>query len=134
MPQHIKTINTPHITLGLSLADGLSVLKSIGTVNEEKDPEHHYRVETPDFKAAIYEKEGVISSVWYDDPIGRGSDAEKEQKVKLYLKRYGSLPNWELRMNNGWMIYWFNPRDKAAMVYDIHKDVIRFNQYNEPSA
>src|SRR5438552_8080880 len=134
MPQHIETLRTPHIPLGLSLVEGLSLLQAIGPVEEESGSEHCYSVETSAFSAAIYEKEGVVSSVWYDDPLGRDSDAEKEHKVKLYLRRYGSLPNWELRMNNGWMLYWFNPKDKVAMVYGIHKDVIRFNQFDEPNA
>lgn len=32
-------------------------------------------------------------------------------------------------MENGWMRYWFNPVDGVNMVYGIHMDVIRFNEY-----
>jgi hypothetical protein len=134
MSQQSPILNTPHIPLGLNLAEGLTILKSLGSIVEEQNAERSYTVETAEFRVAIYERAGRVDSVWYDDPLGRSSDAEKEGKVKLYLKRYGSLSNWELRMNNGWMLYWFNPKDKAAMVYGIHKDVIRFNQFDEPSA
>lgn len=48
----------------------------------------------------------------------------------MYLDRYSSLNNWELRLDNGWMQYWFNDVDKMQMVYGLHKDVIRFNQYS----
>jgi hypothetical protein len=67
--------------------------------------------------------------VWYDDPSGRDSQQGKEQKVLLYLERYGARADWELRMDNGWMRYWFNEAAHASMVYGIHMDVIRFNEY-----
>jgi hypothetical protein len=89
-----------------------------------------YKVNTDFFSVAIYPFENRIRSVWYDDPIGRESEAGIDQKAQLYLKRYGAIKNWELRMDNGWMHYWFNPSDKVAMVYGIHYDVIRFNQYD----
>jgi hypothetical protein len=125
---------TPHIPLGLDIAGGLSILTPLGSIKEEQGREHSYTVDAGAFRVAIYEEAGKVGSVWYDDPSGRNSDAGREGKVKLYLERYGSLSNWELRTNNGWMIYWFNPKDRAAMVYGTHKDVMRFNQYHEPSA
>ena len=45
--------------------------------------------------------------------------------------RYGSLSNWVLRMVNNSMRYWVNSYDKAAMVYNLYNDVIRFNQFYE---
>lgn len=83
---------------------------------------------------AVCAKNGHVASVWYDDPIGRGSAAGKERKIELYLTRYGSLSNWELRMVNDSIRYWVNGYDKAAMVYSLHRDVIRFNQYYEEYA
>jgi len=32
-----------------------------------------------------------------------------------------------MRMDNGWMHYWFNDKEGIQMVYGIHNDVIRFN-------
>jgi len=94
---------TPHVPLGLMLDEGISILESTG--NE-------------------------VGSVWYDDSTGRESTWGIEKKIEMYLERYGLLSNWELRMENGWMRYWFNPNDHASMVYGIHNDVIRFNQYD----
>jgi len=37
-------------------------------------------------------------------------------------------------MVNNLMRYWVNACDKAAMVYSLHSDVIRFNQYDEEYA
>jgi hypothetical protein len=137
--QHMATklpfiIDMPHIPLGVALAEGLAILRSIGNVEEEFDRERCYSVRSSRHSAAIYEANGVVSSVWYDDPLGRQSDDGRKQKVSLYLARYGALENWQMRMNNGWMEYWFNPEDRAAMVYGIHKDVIRFNQHDEAAA
>ncbi len=130
-----RSIQSPHIPLRISMLEGLEILKSTGyEITEEAVNEHCLKVETPSFSAAIYVKDNEVSSVWYDDPIGRDSTTGKEQKVELYLSRYGLLSNWELRMDNGWMHYWFNPSDKVAMVYGIHKDVIRFNQYHAEPA
>ena len=134
MSQPSEALDLPSIPLGLKLADGLFILKSIGRVVEESGTEHRYAVVTRGIRISIYAKDCTVTSVWYDDPTGRESEAGKIRKVELHLKRYGSLENWELRMENGWMNYWFNPKDKAAMVYGTHKDVIRFNQYFEPTA
>jgi hypothetical protein len=64
-----------------------------------------------------------------NDPLGRESDITIQEKIEAYLERYDDLKNWELRTDNGWMHYWFNPEDQAAMIYGIHNDVIRFNRY-----
>jgi len=96
---------------------------------ETRSEEHSFRVDGPQYSAAIYADGDRIKSVWYDDPAGRGSARGRARKIELYLSRYGQLSNWEQRMENGWMRYWFNPVDGAAMVYGIHMDVIRFNEY-----
>ncbi|MFH1814228.1 MAG: hypothetical protein ABIF28_08685 [Pseudomonadota bacterium] len=128
-------LQTPHVPLRISLPEGIEILRSTGyTATEETGAEHRFKVETPRFAVAIYAKDNEVGSVWYDDPTGRKTAPEKERKVELYLMRYGSLSNWELRMDNGWMHYWFNPIEKVAMVYGLHKDVIRFNQYHEEHA
>jgi methionyl-tRNA synthetase len=128
-------LSSPYIPLQIALRDGIEILQSTGcNVIEETEPDHLFMVKAPTFGMAIYAKGNKVGSVWYDDPIGRATSIGKEKKIELYLLRYGSLSNWELRMENGWMRYWFNPLDKAAMVYGIHKDVIRFNQYNENAA
>jgi hypothetical protein len=35
-----------------------------------------------------------------------------------------------MRMDNGWMRFWINPKAGVSMVYGIHMDVIRFNKYD----
>lgn len=128
-------LQTPHVPLRVSLHAGIEILQSTGyTVTEETGAEHLFKVESPRFAVAIYAKNNEVGSVWYDDPTGRETAPGKEIKIELYLMRYGSLSNWELRMDNGWMHYWFNPIEKVAMVYGLHKDVIRFNQYHEEHA
>ena len=123
-------LNTPHIPLRTNLRDGIEILQSIGpNVTESIGPEHYFKLETSSFTMAVCAKDNHIASVWYDDPIGRESLPGKERKIELYLMRYGSLSNWELRMVNDLMRYWVNVCDKAAMVYNLHNDVIRFNQY-----
>jgi len=128
-------LDTPHIPLRSSLRDGIEILQSIGpNIIEDIGSEHCFRLETSSFSIAVCAKDGHVASVWYDDPIGRGSAAGKERKIELYLMRYGSLSNWELRMVNDSMRYWVNGYDKAAMVYSLHRDVIRFNLYYEEYA
>lgn len=38
-----------------------------------------------------------------------------------------------MRMDNGWMHYWFNDKEEIQMVYGIHNDVIRFNMFPKGS-
>ena len=121
---------TPHIALGESLANAFEQLRAYAPPVEEEDgSERCFRIDAPSFRLAIYPDAERVGSVWYDDPIGRGHTEHMAEKVKLYLERYGPMNHWELRMDNGWMHYWFNPTDRAAMVYGIHKDVLRFNTY-----
>jgi hypothetical protein len=125
-------LRTPHIPVRLPLPEGLAILQSLGSPVDGSDgSERWIKVDTPLFSVAIYPSGERVRSVWYDDPTGRESARGKEAKVRRYLERYGPLSNWELRLDNGWMNYWFNPTDKAAMVYGIHKDVIRFNEYEQ---
>jgi len=123
---------TPHISLGCSVDEGLAILQTLGyPVHENNDRELQFKVNTPLFALAVYPKNGIVGSVWYDDPTGRQSEAGRAEKVDAYLNRYGSAKNWELRLENAWMRYWFNAIDGAQMVYGIDRDVIRFNQYAE---
>ena len=131
----LEKLNTPHIPLRSSLREGIEILQAIGNnVTEEIGAEHCFKVDTSSFSVALYARKDYVASVWYDDPLGRGSAAGKERKIELYLMRYGSLSNWVLRMVNSSMQYWVNSYDKAAMVYSLYNDVIRFNQYYEEYA
>lgn len=124
-------LETPHIALRSGLKQALAVLDSLdGVVEAESEPEAMYRAVTPAFGLAVYPTEDLVTSVWYDDPCGRETSEGRKAKVREYLARYGSLSDWELRMNNGWMDYWFNLRAGAMMVYGVHMDVIRFNTYD----
>ncbi|GDY24365.1 hypothetical protein AHAT_02550 [Agarivorans sp. Toyoura001] len=123
-----RKLYSPHIELGISLERGLSVLREFGEpVETRNDNGHSFRVDSPEFDVAIYEKEGIVIGVWYNDPIGRLWSKGKSKKVDLYLQRYGDLSNWDMRQDNGWMRYHFNDAEGLAMVYGVHNDVIRFN-------
>jgi len=131
----LQQLNTPHIPLRSRLREGIEILQAIAdTVTEEIAPEHCFKVETSSFSVALYARNDSVASVWYDDPLGRASAAGRERKIQLYQMRYGSLSNWVLRMTNNSMQYWVNSCDKAAMVYSLYDDVIRFNQYYEEYA
>ena len=128
-------LNTPHIPLRSSLRDGIEILQSMGAkVTEDIGAEHCFKIKTSSFAVAVCAQDNHVASVLYDDPLGRDSAAGKERKIELYLLRYGSLSNWELRMVNDAMRFWVNCRDKAAMVYNRHRDLIRFNLYSEEYA
>lgn len=66
-----KELSTPVIPLGIPIEEGLKILATIGAPEIEKDKQEiSYRVNTPEFDVAIYEKEGAVKSVWYNDPLG----------------------------------------------------------------
>jgi hypothetical protein len=91
--------------------------------------ERGYRASSTKWELIIYAAADEVDAVWYDDQSGRGSAQSKLSKIHQYLSRYGALQDWELRMDNGWMRYWFNVSAGVMMVYGVHKDVIRFNRY-----
>lgn len=125
-------LRTPHIQVGSSMAEAIEIVSRLGNARRgEPDEEGCYRVETPLFALAVYPDGETVGSVWYDDPIGRESEAGRSEKVQAYLQRYGPHANWERRLDNGWMHYWFDPTDKVQMVYGVDRDVIRFNKYSE---
>ena len=76
---------------------------------------------------AVYESDGKVSSVWYNDPTGRDVIFGKKKKIALYLQRYGIARDWEKRMNNGWITFYFNDVAQVSMAYGNDMDVIRFN-------
>ncbi|WP_043315432.1 hypothetical protein [Microbulbifer sp. HZ11] len=123
-----KKLLSPKIDLGQSINDGIQIISKLESpVEESSDSEISYRVNTDKFDIAIYEKSGVISSVWHNDPIGRLWAKGKARKLKLYLARYGNLGDWELRLSNGIMAHYFNEKLGIVLVYGVHKDVIRVN-------
>ena len=124
-----RKLVTPHIPLGMDIAQALSILRALGEVTEENDKERSFRVTTPDFSCAVYEADGRVKAVWFNDPVGRIWKIGKQRKIRLYLARYGRLEDWEERMDNGWMKYFFNENAQVAMVYGLHMDVIRFNEW-----
>jgi hypothetical protein len=126
-----RKIITPHVDLGVSLHVGVAVLRSTGAVvSEEVDGEERtYRVSLPGYQMAIHERGGFVSSVWYDDPAGRLTPFGKRRKIKLYMDRFTKNGSWQLRINNGWMKFYFNNVDRMQLVYGLHMDVIRINSW-----
>lgn len=126
------SLAAPHIPVGTAVDEAVAILRRFGRpTREDSEREYCYRVETPLFGLAVYPEEAIVQSVWYDDPTERETEQGRINKVHAYLARYGPLSDWELRLDNGWMHYWFNPIAHVQMVYGLHKDVIRFNQYAE---
>lgn len=124
-----RRIVTPHVDLGMRIEDGLKILESTGgSVFEEADGEEKtYRVNLPKYEMAIYDTDGIVTAVWYNDPEGRLTRFGKERKIRLYMARYTKRGQWELRIQNGWMNFYFNDADEVGLVYGIDMDVIRIN-------
>jgi hypothetical protein len=121
-------VRSLHIPLRLSVENGLALLRELELpIVEHRDDEHHFRVDARGYNVAIYPVDGVIRSVWYDDPTGRGSKRNLPRKIRCYLSRYGELKNWRKGFSNGWMDFWYNERDRVGMVYGLDMDVVRFN-------
>jgi hypothetical protein len=128
------SLRTPHVPLGIDLREGLRLLQGLQVAVVEKvEPERCFRADAPSFSVAIYPEADRVRSVWYDDHAGRETDAANYKKILAYLARYGAIENWEMRKGNGWMRYWLNPLDQVAMVYGVHRDVMRFNQHRGSS-
>ena len=126
-----RKIITRHVELGVPLHVGVAALTSTGAVVSEKmdREEDTYRISLPGYQMAIYEQGGVVSSVWYDDPAGRLTPFGRRRKIKLYMDRFTKNGSWQLRINNGWMEYYFNSADHVQLVYGLHMDVIRINSW-----
>ncbi|MDM8350882.1 hypothetical protein P8H27_18565 [Pseudomonas sp. sp1636] len=131
MKSQIMKIRTPHIPAGISLEEGLSILSATGKVEEHDDEEElFYKVSYENFDIGFYQSEGKVTAAWYNDPTGRESDEGINQKVTLYLERYGKIEDWEEGINNGWIQFFNNNKNNIGMAYGVHKDVIRFNFFD----
>jgi hypothetical protein len=122
-------LRTPYVPLGVSIDEGFELFKNFGVITRTEDDgdDKVYRISADGYDAALYERDGIVRSIWYDDPSGRALGIGRERKISLYLRRYRVTGEWGLRMENGWMRYYFNDVDGLQMVYGIHADVIRFN-------
>jgi hypothetical protein len=122
-------LRTPHFELGTSFAAGLTRLSELGQVHETTNEEdgHMARVDAPGFSVALYEGNGRIKAVWYDDPSGRVLTFGRRRKIALYLKRFTDKGTWKQTLDNGYMLWWFNEIDDRVLVYGLHADVFRVN-------
>jgi len=123
------TIQTPHIPRGTAMSEALDILKTVSPNVEkyEDDRETFYKARCAEFEMGFYESDGKVTAVWYNDPVGRESQDGINTKVSLYLARYGEIEDWEVGINNGWIQFFMNDKNKIGMAYGLHKDVIRFN-------
>jgi hypothetical protein len=127
----VLQIHTPHVPLGETSEFSVSLLQSMGCELVGEDGRARcFQPRDDDFSITVHAADDMVTSVVYDDPAGRYSKDGRAEKIRLYLARYGAYSNWEMRMRNDWMHYWFNPADKVAMVYGINMDVLRFNRYD----
>ncbi len=79
-----KKLFSPDIQLCISIEKGMEMLKKlVDAVEERDDKEHAYRVDTPEYDVAIYDKEGIVTSVWFNDPLGSIWSKESVMEVKL---------------------------------------------------
>ena len=124
-------LKTPHIPLGISADEATEILNSFSSVTEESSDgqERFYKISLDEWECGFYEKEGKVSATWYNDPAGRGSGDGINQKVTLYLARYGEIEDWQEGINNGWIQFFNNSKVHVGMAYGLHKDVIRFNYF-----
>lgn len=131
MFNEVMELKTPHIELGISVDEGIEILRSISFDIEKnvEEREDFYRASSENFEFGFYARGGVIHSSWYDDPLGRDSEAGINEKIMLYLSRYGSLNAWERGINNGWIQFFSNQKTNIGMSYGLHKDVLRFNYF-----
>jgi hypothetical protein len=123
---------TPHIPLGISLSEGLEILSSVSSDIEKhvEEKEIFYRIGSENWACGFYEKGGIIHSSWYDDTSGRDSQEGINEKVSLYLARYGNINEWESGLNNSWIQFFTNKKSGVGMAYGLHKDVLRFNRFD----
>lgn len=120
----------PHIPVGSNVTSALTILDSCaGQVVPLDGGERGYSATSTDWELIIYAAAEEVDAVWYNDESGRGCAQSKLSKIHHFLAQYGTLADWELRMDNGWMRYWFNVRAGVMMVYGVYNDVIRFNRY-----
>jgi hypothetical protein len=125
-----QELSTPHIRVRSSLASAMTVLESCADqLFPLEGNERGNRARSKSWELIIYAAADEVDSVCYDDESGRGFAQSKLSKIQRYLARYGPLADWELRLDNGWMRYWYNTRVGVMMVYGVHMDVIRFNKY-----
>ncbi len=94
----------------------------------EEDGEIFYKAKCHQYELGVYEQDGIVNSVWYNDSCGRLTTLGKQRKIDLYLCRYAPLKNWERRMSNDWITHYYNDCDGLHMAYGKHKDVIRINK------
>jgi len=107
----------------------MSVLDSTGgTVRAESEGEDRvYRVRLPTYEMAFYHRDGKVYAIWYNDPAGRLTKLGRQRKLKLYMQRFTTNGAWELRIDDGWMRFFYNDLDRVNVVYGLHKDVVRIN-------
>lgn len=120
---------TPHIELGTPVQDALALLTAVGgDVRAGSDgSEALFRASCQTFELAFYHKDDRVTAVWYNDPVGRATWFGRRRKLHLYMRRFTKHGKWELRIDNGWMRFFFNDADGACIVYGIHEDVVRIN-------
>lgn len=131
-----KTITTPHIPLSISTEEAMEILRNVSSdiEVEENEDDTFYRTAGKGFQFGFHEKNGKVSSTWYNDPSGRKTGLGRKKKISLYLQRYGVNKNWEKGINNGWIQFFINEQEGVGMSYGIDMDVIRFNAFSNESA
>lgn len=120
---------TPDLKLGVPVETGIAALSKIGPITSEPadQGQTEYRVELEQYKMAIYERAGKITSIWYDDPAGRSNLFGKHKKIALYLRRHKENGSWNMRIDNGWIKHYYNDVDSLVMAYGIDRDVLTFH-------
>lgn len=85
--------------------------------DEEND---FYKIIFDNWECSFYEKGGLVTSTWYNDFTGRGTEEGINIKVTSYLNSYGALDDWEDGINNGCIQFFINTKSGINMVYGLH--------------
>jgi len=123
-------LTTPHIPLGISLQEGIEILKGVSSGIQKLvvEREDFYVVSSGDWECGFYARDGIVHSSWYNDSLGRESEEGISTRLALYLARYGNIDDWKDGRNNGGIQFFVNEKSGVGMAYGLHKDVLRFNQ------
>ena len=81
-------LRTPHVPLGVSIDEGFEEFKKFGVITrtEDEGDDKVYRISTDSYDAALYERDGIVRSIWYDDPSGRSHGGRRRAYVS---RRHG---------------------------------------------
>ena len=81
-----RKLITPHIELGIDIDEGLNILNSLGApISSINGKEKSFTCSTPKYDVSVYDTEGKVSSVWFNDPSGRVLSKGKAKNIAVFI-------------------------------------------------